>query len=167
MRNAILHLAAAMAMAFAGTALASDPDGIQEAEEPGSEIEIEFDDGKATIERKDGEPLFGGGGGGEGTALEPLDDPDDPVAPDPLVEGGHERPDHRVVDACAKHDVRRDPLAARQMVFGSCAAAKPQNICRIRSSPTATAASSSPSAPSIATRYRASCSKEGYPLQRE
>jgi hypothetical protein len=84
MRNAILHLAAAMAMAFAGTALASDPDGIQEAEEPGSEIEIEFGDGKATIERKDGEPLFGGGGGGEGTALEPLDDPDDPVAPDPV-----------------------------------------------------------------------------------
>lgn len=58
-------------------------DEIQESEQPGSEIEIDVEGGRAQIHRKDGEPLLGFGGGG-GTELQPLDDPDDPVAPDPV-----------------------------------------------------------------------------------
>ena len=42
-------------------------DEIQESEQPGSEIEIDVEGGRAQIHRKDGEPLlgFGGGGGNE------------------------------------------------------------------------------------------------------
>lgn len=84
MRNAIARLAAVLVMACSGAALASDPDGFQEDEQPGSEIEIDLGGGGATIERKSGAPVFRPGDVPPDTELEPLDDPDDPIAPDPV-----------------------------------------------------------------------------------
>ena len=49
-------------------------DEIQEAEQPGSEIEIDVEGGRAQIHRKDGEPLLGFGGGGETEILNPSND---------------------------------------------------------------------------------------------
>ena len=83
MRGMAVGLAALLATAFAGPAIGeSMTDEIQDSEQPGSEIEIDIEDGTAQIHRKDGEPLLGFDGGG--TELQPLDDPDDPVAPDPI-----------------------------------------------------------------------------------
>ena len=83
MRRMAVGLAALLATAFAGPAIGQSMTAeIQESEQPGSEIEIDVGGGgRAQIHRKDGEPLFGFGGG---TELQPLDDPDDPVAPDPI-----------------------------------------------------------------------------------
>jgi hypothetical protein len=73
MRRLVVGVAAALAVSFGGTALAEDmTEEIQEEEQPGSEIEIEFGGGNATIERKDGAPL------------EVPDDPDRPAAGDPV-----------------------------------------------------------------------------------
>ena len=95
MRMLITGLAGLLiALGSATPALAqSVQDEIQESEQPGSEIEIDVEDGRSRIHRKDGEPLLGGRSwgygpsgivGGGGTELQPLDDPDDPVAPDPI-----------------------------------------------------------------------------------
>lgn len=46
-----------------GALAQSVQDEIQESEQPGSEIEIDVEDGRAQIHRKDGEPLLGFGGG--------------------------------------------------------------------------------------------------------
>jgi hypothetical protein len=79
----LVGVAAALAMSFAGSGLAEDmTEEIQEEEQPGSEIEIEIGGGGATIERKSGAPVFRPGEAD--TQLQPLDDPDDPVAPDPV-----------------------------------------------------------------------------------
>jgi len=52
------------AVAGATPALAqSVQDEIQESEQPGSEIEIDVEGGRAQIHRKDGEPLLGLSGG--------------------------------------------------------------------------------------------------------
>jgi hypothetical protein len=78
---------AILATAFPAPAMAEEPDGFQEDEQPGSEIEIDLGGGGAQIHRKDGKPLFGGLGLGQGAAeLEPLDDPDSPIDPDPIDE---------------------------------------------------------------------------------
>jgi opacity protein-like surface antigen len=87
MRKIAVGLAALLAAAFAGPAMAeSVQDEIQDAEQPGSEIELDIGGGNAQIHRKDGEPLFGGGEGEGGVPLESLDDPDDPIDPDPIDE---------------------------------------------------------------------------------
>jgi hypothetical protein len=79
----LVGIAAALAVSCAGAAFAEDmTEEIQEEEQPGSEIELDIGGGGATIHRKNGEPLFGLGEGD--TELQPLDDPDDPVAPDPV-----------------------------------------------------------------------------------
>ena len=84
MRRMLVGIAAALAVSFAGPAFAEGmTEEIQEEEEqPGSEIELDIGGGGATIHRTNGEPLFGLGEGH--TELQPLDDPDDPVAPDPV-----------------------------------------------------------------------------------
>ena len=83
MRRMLVGIAAALAVSCAGAAFAEDmTEEIQEEEQPGSEIELDIGGGGATIHRKNGEPLFGLGEGD--TELKPLDDPDDPVAPDPV-----------------------------------------------------------------------------------
>jgi hypothetical protein len=83
MRRMLVGIAAALAASCAWPALAEDmTEEVQEEEQPGSEIELDTGGGGATIHRKNGEPLFGLGEGG--TELQPLDDPDDPVAPDPV-----------------------------------------------------------------------------------
>jgi len=99
MHRMVVGLAAALAMAFAGPALAdSITDEVQESEQPGSEFELDVDDdGKVEFGRKgklDAEEDAPDGGGdllnlGEGDSgdeplLDPLDDPDMPDDPDPI-----------------------------------------------------------------------------------
>jgi hypothetical protein len=89
MRRRFVGIAASALIACAGPAFAIDmTEEIQEEEQPGSEIELDIGGGGATIHRKDGQPLLGLGEGefglGGGEPLQPLDDPDDPVAPDPI-----------------------------------------------------------------------------------
>lgn len=93
MHKTVAGLAAMIALAFVNQALAeSETERIQETEQPGSEIEIDMGTGGADIHRKSGKPLFGLGL--DETAaeeerepmLEPLDDPDDPIDPDPIDE---------------------------------------------------------------------------------
>lgn len=63
MRGMAVGLAALLATVFAGPAIGdSMTDEIQDSEQPGSEIEIDIEDGRAQIHRKDGEPLLGFGG---------------------------------------------------------------------------------------------------------
>jgi hypothetical protein len=55
----MVGMVAAVAMSFAGPALAQDmTEEIQEEEQPGSEIELDIGGGEATIERKSGAPVF-------------------------------------------------------------------------------------------------------------
>lgn len=93
MHKTIAGLAAMIALTFANQALAeSETERIQDTEQPGSEIEIDIGKDGADIHRKSGKPLFGLGL--DETAadeereplLEPLDDPDDPIDPDPIDE---------------------------------------------------------------------------------
>jgi hypothetical protein len=90
MRRMALGIAAVMAMSFAGPALAEDmTEEIQEEEQPGSEIELDIGGGGATIERKSGAPVFQPGdvpmmAPGAGTELEVPNDPDAPIAGDPV-----------------------------------------------------------------------------------
>ncbi len=78
-------LAALLATAFAGPAIGEPiTEEIQDSEQPGSEIEIDVEGGRAQIHREDGEPLLGFGGGGGETGLElpagPTTTPDiDPI----------------------------------------------------------------------------------------
>ncbi len=101
MRKLIFGLTAAFAMALAGPAWSqAEPDGFQQDEQPGSEFELDVDsDGKVEFGREstleaeeDGAP--GGAaesnpleiGGGDPLGDDPLDDPDNPVDPDPIDE---------------------------------------------------------------------------------
>ncbi len=75
MRRMAVGLAALLAVAFWGPAMAeSETERIQESEQPGSEIEIDVEDGRTQIHRKDGEPLMGFDGGGETEILNPSND---------------------------------------------------------------------------------------------
>jgi hypothetical protein len=87
MRKTTAGLAAILMIAFAGQAAAqAEPDGFQEDEQPGSEIEMDIGGG-VEVRRESGEPLLGGieiGGGNEGP---PIDDPDTPYdGGDPIDE---------------------------------------------------------------------------------
>jgi hypothetical protein len=90
MRRMVVGMAAALAVSFAGPALAEDlTEEIQEEEQPGSEIELDIGGGGATIERKSGAPVFRPGdvpmlAPGAGTPLEVPNDPDTPQAGDPI-----------------------------------------------------------------------------------
>ena len=86
MRRMMVGMVAAVAMSFAGPALAQDmTEEIQEEEQPGSEIELDISGGEATIERKSGAPVFHPGeiplGGDE---LDVPNDPDIPADVDPV-----------------------------------------------------------------------------------
>ena len=83
MRYGVVRKTALLVMLFASPVLAGPmPDGIQDEEEPGSEIEIDIGGGGATIHREDGKPILDLGP--SDTPLQPLDDPDDPVDADPV-----------------------------------------------------------------------------------
>jgi hypothetical protein len=90
MRRIIVGMAAALAVSFAGPALAEDlTEEIQEEEQPGSEIELDIGGGRATIERESGAPVLRPGdvpmlAPGAGTQLEVPNDPDTPQAGDPV-----------------------------------------------------------------------------------
>jgi hypothetical protein len=87
MCKTLARVAAFVAVAGLTPALAdSDTERIQESEMPGSEIQIDIGEDGADIHRKDGRKLFGGGMNltEEGESLPPLDDPDSPIAPDPI-----------------------------------------------------------------------------------
>lgn len=102
MHKMVVGLAAVVAVAFAGPAFSqSETERIQESEQPGSEFELDVDnDGgvefgrKGTLDDQDGafgpsedDPLqLGGADRGDEPLLEPLDDPDDPIDPDPIDE---------------------------------------------------------------------------------
>ncbi len=92
MTIAAVTLSATLTVAFAAPALSeSETERIQETEQPGSEIEIDAGEDGADIHRKSGKPLFtfGLGDGAETETepvLEPLDDPDAPIDPDPIDE---------------------------------------------------------------------------------
>ena len=92
MRRVAMGIAAALAVSFAGPALAEDmTEEIQDEEQPGSEIELDIGGGGATIERKSGAPVFRPGDvpmltPGAGTQLELPNDPDTPQAGDPIDE---------------------------------------------------------------------------------
>lgn len=85
MRRMMVGVATAFAMTMAGPAMGGNPDGFQEDEQPGSEIELDIGGGEATIERKSGAPVFRPGEvplGGD--ALDVPNDPDTPEAGDPV-----------------------------------------------------------------------------------
>jgi len=86
MRKIVVGLAALLAVAFWGPAMAeSVGDEIQDAEQPGSEIEIDIGGGDGVqIHRKNGEPLLGMGERNDDIPLQPLPGPSDPVYPDPV-----------------------------------------------------------------------------------
>jgi hypothetical protein len=87
MWKAIASVAAIVAAAGLTPALADpDTEAFQNDEMPGSEIQIGIGKDGADIHRKDGRKLFGGGMNlmEEGQDLPPLDDPDSPLAPDPI-----------------------------------------------------------------------------------
>jgi hypothetical protein len=104
MRRAAVGLAAALALGCAGPAFAeSDFDEIQDEEQPGSEIGIEIGKGNVEVGRENGAPLFplapyAGAApanqsifpvapllrGATSSQLKPLNDPDAPVAGDPI-----------------------------------------------------------------------------------
>ena len=90
MRRMVVGMAAALAVSFAGPAFAEDlTEEIQEEEQPGSEIELDIGGGKATIQREDGAPVLAPGAVpapalGAGTQLDVPNDPDAPVADDPV-----------------------------------------------------------------------------------
>ena len=82
MRRMVVGIAAMMAMSFAGPSFAeSMTEKIQQEEQPGSEIEINSQGGKAQVERKSGAPLLEPGAG---TQLDAPDDPDTPQAGDSI-----------------------------------------------------------------------------------
>ena len=89
MRRMAFGFAAALAMSFAGPALAADmTEEIQDEEQPGSEIGIDVGGGKATIERKSEAPVLAPGqvphlAPGAGSQLDVPNDPDVPDAGDP------------------------------------------------------------------------------------
>jgi hypothetical protein len=87
MRHGMVRMAAVFAVSFAGPALAGAPDGFQENEQPGSEIELDIGGGNATIERKSGAPVFRPGDVPPASGSPQLDlpnDPDTPAESDPV-----------------------------------------------------------------------------------
>ncbi len=94
MRRVAVGLASLLAVSFTGPAAGeSELDQIQDAEQPGSQINFTFGGGNGvTVRRANGGPLFGGVGrsffgGGAGAADGSLDlppDPDTPLAGDPV-----------------------------------------------------------------------------------
>ena len=99
MWKTVVGLAALLAVAWSGPAMAqAEPDGFQQDDQPGSEIEIDIGGGGVDIERQDGQPLFGSGENqpeqeaqadaddDDDVPLEPLDDPDNPTDIDPTDE---------------------------------------------------------------------------------
>jgi hypothetical protein len=78
-------LAAFLIVAWSAPAMAqAEPDGLQQDDQPGSEIEIDIGGGDGVqIERQDGQPLFGAAEtqpeeDADANHDDPLDDPDDP-----------------------------------------------------------------------------------------
>lgn len=101
MRRMFVGLTAVLALACTSPVLSqSETEQIQETEQPGSEFELNVDDDgkvefgrKGTLDPREDAPDGGGDllGLGDGNAenkplLEPLDDPDDPIDPDPIDE---------------------------------------------------------------------------------
>jgi hypothetical protein len=93
MRKVAVGLAALLAASLGNPAMAESlQDEIQDEEQPGSEIEIDVQGGKAKVQREDGGPLFGPGQAAAEEAeeddvpLESLDDPDNPSEIDPIDE---------------------------------------------------------------------------------
>ena len=85
MRRMAIGIAAVLAVSFAGPALAEDmTEEIQEEEQPGSEIEMDVEGGKTTIERKSGAPILELGGGGSRNEMELPADPALPQGGDPI-----------------------------------------------------------------------------------
>ena len=110
MRRMAVGLAAALTLGFAGSAFGeSDFDEIQDEEQPGSEIGIQIGGGTVSAERENGAPIFpiapyaapapvfpsapyaapatvfpAAPLATRGGQLRPLDDPDAPVAGDPI-----------------------------------------------------------------------------------
>jgi len=81
MRHLVVGIVAALAMSLAGPAFADDmTDEIQDDEQPGSEIGVDIGGGNVQIERENGAPLLGIGGGED--QLDVPDDPDTPQAGD-------------------------------------------------------------------------------------
>ena len=93
MRKIAVGLAALIAVAYWGPAMGeSVGDEIQDAEQPGSEFELEDTNGKVEFGRKgklDAEDAEGDSapmGLDDDIPLSPLDDPDDPIDPDLIDE---------------------------------------------------------------------------------
>jgi hypothetical protein len=100
MRRMIVGLAAVLAVALTGPAWGqAEPDGFQEDEQPGSEFELDVDDDgqvefgrKSTLDaEEEGAPVGAEESnplqiGGDPLGDDPLDDPDNPVDPDPIDE---------------------------------------------------------------------------------
>jgi len=89
MRRLALGVAAAMAVSFAGPVFSEDmTEEIQDDEQPGSEIELGIGGGEGSIERKSGAPVLHPEvpmvAPGAGTQLDVPDDPDTPIADDPV-----------------------------------------------------------------------------------
>ena len=90
MRRLALGVAAAMAVSFAGPVFAEDmTEEIQDDEQPGSEIELGIGGGEASHraqERRAGvaSRRSADAGAGAGTQLDLPDDPDAPIAGDPV-----------------------------------------------------------------------------------
>jgi hypothetical protein len=93
MRRAVVGLASLLAVCLTGPAAGeSELDQIQDAEQPGSQINLTFGGGSGfTARRANGGPLFGGisraFGAGVGASDGSLDlppDPDTPLAGDPV-----------------------------------------------------------------------------------
>jgi len=98
MRRMSVGLAAVLAVAFAGPAFSqSETERIQESEQPGSEFELDVDDDgqvefgrKSTLDAEEGAPVGEAEsnpleiGGGDPLGDDPLDDPDNPIDPDPI-----------------------------------------------------------------------------------
>jgi hypothetical protein len=98
MRRMAVGLAAALTLGFAGSAFGeSDFDEIQDEEQPGSEIGIQIGGGMVSAERENGAPIFPSAPyaapapvfpvaplATRSDQLRPLDDPDAPVAGDPI-----------------------------------------------------------------------------------
>lgn len=79
MRKMTAGLAAIVMIAFAGPAAAqAEPDGFQEDEQPGSEIEMDIGGGGVEVRRESGQPLFGDIEVGGEEAGPALNDPDTP-----------------------------------------------------------------------------------------
>jgi hypothetical protein len=94
MRRAAAALAAVLAVSFTGPAVGeSAMDQIQDAEQPGSQIQLNFGGGGGLqVRRANGGPVFGGigrslfgaGSGASDGSVDLPPDPDFPVAGDPV-----------------------------------------------------------------------------------